>query len=290
MTSKDFQLRIFNILNNWVPPALLKYVLILAATVRYLFYSHDKESEIKRTIELKGLKKSNKAFIMATGPSIKQLDTALLAGADVYSVSNFFLHDEIQNIDITAHFFANYHEPLILAEYIAWLESADKILPKSVPLLLGYPMKEIINAHQMLQERDIYYFCFEKEFTVSGLAIDRPFLSPHSSPILLLSLAIALGYSEIYLCGCDHTNLRDYKGTVKNFYDKDKDLRSNATEQKWWNNGVKAHVQYLLLQIDQYEALKKLADQKGLRVYNLSEDSWLEVFPRPHDSPESSPL
>lgn len=283
MLSKKRQLTIYKFITRWVPPALLSSVLAIASTLRYCFYPRKKKLEIEKTKLITGTIKSNKAYIMATGPSINQIEMEILSDGDVFSVSNFFLHDSIQELNIKGHFFADYHEPLILSEYVDWLRSADKILPIDTPIFLGYPMKKIVEGSNLFKDREVYYFAFEKHFSLYGLALGVPFVGPHSSPIFLLSLAIALGYSEIYLCGCDHTVLRDYKSDVTNFYTQNQDQRSNATGQLRWESGIKAHTVNFLNIIEQYEMLQKIALKKGVKIFNMSDDSWIEGFPNHGD-------
>lgn len=260
------------------PPFLLNKVLRLASTLRYFSYRKEKVKIIDRSADLIKKKKNQKAYIMATGPSIKGMNIAEVKDADFFSVSNFFLHDDIKNINLVAHFFANYHEPLILQEYIDWLSSADIALDDDTSLCLSYEVKWLVDSYQIFQGKDVFYFSFEKELSFYGLNLNKPFQSPHTSPVFLLALTIAMGYEEVYLCGCDHTVLRNYKKDVANFYTQEKETRQNATGGKRWDSGIKNHVINFLDTINQYEDLQKIAAERGVRVINLSNDSWLEMF------------
>lgn len=275
---KSLQLKLYRLLIRLTPPFLLSKVLRLASTLRYLSYSKDKVKIISRSADLLKKKKNHKAYIMATGPSIKDMNIAEVEGADFFSVSNFFLHDEIKKINLVAHFFANYHEPLILQEYIDWLSSADTVLDDGTTICLSYDVKWLVDSHQIFEGKDVFYFSFEKELSLYGLNLSKPFQSPHTSPVFLLALTIAMGYEEVYLCGCDHTVLRDYKKNVANFYPHGKETRQNATGGKRWDSGIAAHLINLIDTIDQYEQLAAIAKERGITVKNLSSDSWLEMF------------
>ena len=50
-----------------------------------------------------------------------------------------------------------------------------------------------------------------------GVDIMKPVLAPQTGPIMALPVLLYMGYSEIYLLGCDHTEMRDYKRPCKIF-------------------------------------------------------------------------
>lgn len=277
---KRFQIMIYDAIRWFCPPVMVESVLRLAATVRMFFYSNKKVEEIRRNTALVGRRKSKRAYIMATGPSIKAIDLSGISDADFLSVSNFFLHSDVNQINLVAHFFANYHAPLILGEYVDWLAAADSVLPRDTAMCLSYDVKKMVEENDLFVDREVFYFSFEKELSLFGLALNRPFQSPHTSPIFLLGLAIAMGYEEIFLCGCDHTALRDYGGEVRNFYNQNEEMRRNATSGARWDSGIKFHLRNLMDTIRQYEQLHDIAKSRSIRVVNLSNDSWLEMFPR----------
>jgi hypothetical protein len=72
---------------------------------------------IQKNRLLKGMGKGKRAFLLAAGSSINQKNLKPLAGEDCFSISNFYLHNDIQTINPAFHGFAPYHEPLILENY-----------------------------------------------------------------------------------------------------------------------------------------------------------------------------
>ena len=78
--------------------------------------------------------------------------------------------------------FANYQEPLLVDDYTEWLVEANRQLPKDTSICLSYDVK-MVDANNIFNERETFYFAFEKEYTLNGLKIDKPFASPHTSPI-----------------------------------------------------------------------------------------------------------
>ena len=178
----------------------------------------------------------------------------------------------------TLHFFAPYHEPLVLENYIDWLRKADSALPESTDIVLWHTTKVLVEKYSLFPKRKIYYL-YLSHFSplFNKINIECPILAPQTGPIMILPVLLYMGYTEIYLLGCDHTVLRDYKKTVENFYSKEKDIRINAIDSKSWPNIVD-ELKAGLNVFNQYEYYKCLAENLGVRIVNLSKDSWLDKF------------
>ena len=120
-------------------------------------YTRPQDPVLLNNKELKGLGKGKRAFILATGPSVNEQDLTKLEGEDCFSVSNFFLHKDINIIRPKLHFFAPYHEPLILENYIQWLNMADEKLPEDTNIVLALSNKYIKEKYNLFPNRKIYY-------------------------------------------------------------------------------------------------------------------------------------
>lgn len=262
-------------LEKYLPEFIFQAIGKLYETAGFLL--SDKKI-LKKNRDLKDIWKWKRAFLLATWPSIKLEDLSLLTWEDCFSVSNFFLHKDINTIQPKLHFFAPYHEPLVLENYVDWLRTSDSALPESTDIVLWHTTKEIVEKFSLFPKRKVYYLHlnhFPPLFNT--INIEYPILAPQTGPIMILPVLLYMGYTEIYLLGCDHTVLRDYKKTVNNFYSKDKDMRVNATDSKSWPNIVDELASELNV-FRQYEYYKTISVKIGTRVVNLSQDSWLDSF------------
>jgi hypothetical protein len=271
--------QIYKIIVAITPPVLLNRLLDLMTIIRYISYSPSKKKILKASKSLVKVKTSDVAFLLATGPSIKNTNVDIMMQGDCFSVSNFFLHDNIDKIAPKAHFFAPYHEPLVYEEYISWLRDADNSLPKATQIVLGYQTKKQVDKENLFANRTVQYIALEKGLVKAVPRLDLPILSPHTGPLMILPLLIAMGYKKIVLCGCDHTVLRDYGSVVKNFYKSDKDIRTNATGNKRWVEGIRPHLINMMGVLEQYERYGRAAVIRNIEIVNYSNDSWLEMFP-----------
>ena len=261
---------------------MIKYVAKLRQQLKYYKRLYRLNNDpvkqyIQKNIELKNIGVGKRAFLLATGPSIKQEDLTQLAGEECFSLSNFFLHDDVQTINPRFHAIAPYHEPMILDNYIAWLREADRTLPPETCIVLGHSTRELVINNKLFTSRNIYYLYLESAAPNNRVDIAGPVLSPQTGPLMLLPLMIYMGYKKIYLLGCDHTILRDYKKNIQNFYDKEKDMRTNALTN--WSNIEETLREYSRI-FKQYRFYRTILQHQHLdyKIINLSQDSWLELF------------
>ncbi len=226
--------------------------------------------------ELKNIGKGKRAFLLATGPSIKNQDLTLLAGEDCFSVSNFYLHKDIDIINPKLHFFAPYHKPLIWDNFIENLKNADKRLPKDTNIVLELSSKEMVEKYDLFSRRKIYYLDFRSQKNIR-MDIEKSILGPQTGPMMIMPVLGYMGYSKINLIGCDMNMLKDYGKSVENFYEKDP--RKNATDQGRWT-GIINEMEAELIMMKQYEMYYKCFKEKGVAVQNLSPISWIDFIPK----------
>ncbi|MDO9580887.1 MAG: hypothetical protein Q7J06_10035 [Bacteroidales bacterium] len=262
-------------LKDWLPPVV--YVSLIRLVTELRFLSYTRKDILQKNRLLKGMGKGKRAFLLATGPSIKQENLKLLAGEDCFSISNFFLHDDIKVINPVFHGLGFYHEPLILENYVEWLRLADRTLPPRTKIILGHTAYDIVQNYGLFPDREVcyIYFASSRRRCVNLL---RPVLCALTGPLLMLPLIIYMGYEQIYLLGCDNTTIRDYKKTFTNFYNPDQDMRKNATDKNMWID-IETEFWANTIIFEQYRFYQDILKFTSTRITNLSVDSWLEMFP-----------
>ena len=144
-----------------------------------------------------------------------------------------------------------------------------------------------------------FYLNFYQEYDNRSKfeAWDENLIGPPAQNVLNVAIYLALywGYKETYLIGADSSFLEDLRvdqetnelytidthfynnkdvHSDKKFYDQKKRGRSRADWKL--HELIYAHGRMF----EYYDELKKYADYKGLKVYNASEYSWINVFER----------
>jgi hypothetical protein len=265
-----------SLLREWLPPIVYRSLRGLATELKFRSYAH--KERLRKNAALQGLGKGKRAFLLATGPSLNLENLKVLAGEDCFSISNFYLHEDLPVINPVFHGFAPYHEPMIRENYVEWLRQADQALPPRTKIVLGHQAYDMVQQFGLFPRREVFYLYLAPYVSGRQINLLRPLLGPQTGPILLLPLMIYMGYECIYLLGCDNTTLRDYKKPMTNFYRPEQDMRKNTTDANSWT-GIEKEFQANLIAFDQYKYYQKILMGMPTSIINLSADSWLEMFP-----------
>jgi len=196
----------------------------------------------------------------------------------VITLSNAFLHKELSNINPAFHIFAPYHEPLILEDYIKWLELGHRTLPKKTKIFLNIKSKEMVNKYHLFHGRDVFYAYFTNVPLIISDNLMMPLLGPQTVPHMSLPLLAFMGVKEILLLGCDHNVLKDYKKNINHFFPVGHDPRSNASDFAAWPGIIESHQNSCNVFLIYLKYIKMLKG-KNVKLINLSDDSWLDFIP-----------
>jgi len=266
-----------SLIKNWMPPILYQQLMSIYGYIQFLKYPY--KTDLKRNLELKGLKRSDTAFLLATGPSINALNLKKLKGHDCFALSNFFLHPDYELLNPIAHFFADVHPPLIESNVIEWFKAAEQKIPRNVHLIHGTENRRIISENHLFEGRNINYIYSNAQAQVQ-IDITKYIMGPQTGTLLLLPFLLYLGYKKIYLLGCDHNTFKNYGGDANNFYSKESDPRINATDSGAWTEIIKAHDASKNVFVQYRKYLEYIKYQNlDTQIFNCSKESWLTFFP-----------
>lgn len=264
----------------YTPPFLLLSLLRCISFIRYFCYSSEIKNLLKANAKLKNTAKQTTAYLLATGPSLKTENVKLLEGRDCFSVSNFFLHADLDVVNPKIHFFAPYHEPLIKTEYIEWLKKADNELPSNTAICLGHETYADVVLYDLFKNRVVHYLGLEKAQISNNVDLTKTVMKPQTSPLMVIPVLKYMGYKKIVLLGCDHNILKNYGDEVENFYTNDKDVRNNATSGNSWQAGIVKHLENALNVFKQYAFYIELFKRDDVEIINVSATSWLDFVTR----------
>lgn len=124
---------------------------------------------------------------------------------------------------------------------------------------------------------------FERLAYRSGLAMPRP----RNVLIPSIMIGLKLGYRTIYICGADHSWMRDIAVTEDNvvvsgmthFY---KDSSSEVNRSRNEYRGYRLHqiINSYYIAFLSYHKIKRYADTIGARIINSTPGSYIDAFPR----------
>jgi hypothetical protein len=206
-------------------------------------------------------------FILCCGPSIKYQNLQCLSDEYCISVSNFFVHELINEIEPKYHLLPPMHPPITDEMAMEWFYQADKYLPQSTEIIFDnsntkyWPNDSHRKTNKYLSHTILYQ-------SVSQIA---------------LNIAISKKPTEIYLLGCDHNWIR-HIGQTRHFYDESQSVMSTMGYDEWFGQEreeAKQREQQCndnLFRI--YEQYNNIAKQQNATIYNATPGSRLKAFPQ----------
>lgn len=266
MTAKE-------IAHAWLPPA------IYGPAVRW-FREHRATSAqdrdlLARNAWIRDRYQKQKCFVLANGPSLRDIDLARLADQPTIVMNHFNQHQAFGDWQPTFHCAA---EPVERYHDEAGSRSLNRMLSGYTKTVHVFP----IGARPELRERGVpedrlVFFRADGRTAAEFSRIDftQAVPIPHDTSILAVSLAIALGCDPIILLGLDYDFL-SHRSVNRHFYDDE------AASLPVEDMGAVPYVESLRSAIPcwvAHAALHSIAAGNGQRIMNASRDSFLDTYP-----------
>ena len=234
---------------------------------------------LSKNRHFKAKHKGEAAFVIATGPSLKKQNIDSLGDFVTFSVNAFFKHKCIKKWQ------PNYYS--LLDKNL--LDSDDRslddfykeirgVVDKTtffLPLYRGYDF----NNERRAIKNKVFYIAHAGSLNL-GLELDK--IVPTFDGVAAFSLAQAI-YMEcnpIYLIGFDHDYLAN-RGIDHHFFEggtiKDHKLTNVPLLDR---NPYDYEMERNLKLWKSYRWLKKVAEKKGIKIFNATDGGYLDVFER----------
>jgi len=244
-------------------------------------------------------KNDTKIYIFGNGPSLNMVNFARLKrGLDMFVCNEFNQHKEFYKILIEnklTYFmgdnlksFINYNEELVgdierMFELFIKGRTSNKyntvmFFDIANEVKKRYPESQILGFNMSTIKEQI-----KKEFVRKGLSIDEKLIDEANNvrhtPHLMILVALAMGYEEIFLFGLDHSYVRDrFEGllTQPHFYevfDKTIEEIGDMSSRDLTELFLDSHLTFKL-----YKSQNELAKLLGVRIIDFTENGCLDMF------------
>lgn len=260
---------------------------------------------LEKNKKLKNTCTGERCFILCNGPSVRHQHLERLKNETVFSCSfanllpfyDTFLpkyYVSPSAIGVYKHAEGIYGENAqkemsqktfvenIIKEYVEFLQKDIK----SNIIILDLVDKEEIDKYGGLPENKEVYYLFQtlkwnkNRRNIYDLSGAIPGVA--TAPIMMLNIAMYIGYKEIYLLGTHHDSFAKHK------YEHAYHVPQNTLRGKWHNmdeNSVKKQktLENMEQEINvyrQYRLIHKIADYNEVKIYNATEGGLLDEFPR----------
>ena len=143
--------------------------------------------------------------------------------------------------------------------------------------------RELIEKIDVFEQEELNYYQYgPSNLLYEEIDLCQKIMPIPSVPILCLQLALYMGFKEIYLLGTEHDTLVALQ--YDHFYDKEESIISRSCEETdgtgKLNDTYSHQVQCTYNLWEQYKVLKKMAERKGVKIYNATIGGQLDIFER----------
>lgn len=269
-------------------------MIIINKIKKYLCLGRDiyKYNDIRKDISnIKRMENNfynKRAFLIGSGPSIKDIDFSVLKDEVILSLNNGFVHKNYNKYmigDNKYHLVAPIHKPQSYDDWFKWFKEMEYSIPKNVKLVFGISgsdlsSKKIIEDNNLFSHHEVFYFYTVSEFPLNKkkkyfIDIGSLIYRCPTASLYGLHFLRYLGVSNINLLGLDHNYI---------LFDDQKDMRLYSTAGHQTKDAINDvtndfSVEYYLTQYKIFKCyLSFKEDYTEIKVYNCSIDSLLRVF------------
>jgi hypothetical protein len=280
-------LKALSLLNNFVDRKIAR--LQVALLVR----KYTKDKIISRNKIFSNKHKGQRCFVIGNGPSLSKQDLTPLANETTFVVNGFSLHPILQTGWQPTYYcrvhFDNFYgadgklvgpDNSQIKTFLEYFQQVQKRMPKTTYFLPLY-MRDANKEYHFLPEDKTYYLPVLPYATFEFLPgypdIGRGLLpwAPDVSQYAIM-MAMSMGFKEIILLGCDHTDYMIREET-RHFYEG-----SESVFRDDFNSAFKPILDMNLFNLmvwRGHESLKKTANERGVEIINATGGGILDVYP-----------
>lgn len=276
-----------NLIVNVLPKGLYNYLINRYRIIDDLksnFWMTIRNIQIlRKNKQYKNIHSGKRCFILCSGPSVRKQNLKPLKNEIVFCVSTGFLHEEYKEISPKYHCFAQFtYDHRDIKFYTNHFKEMDaKII--SEELFFNVTERELIEKNNLFKDKKVNYVYLGKNFNQKRkniYSIDKVIPRVQTVSIMVIIIAMYMGFKEIYLIGTDHDAIitRKYNHAFKNPINETDTNHIGESNTVIWDN-VKLFRAYTTI-FEEYRYLNQLAKQNNVQIYNATLGGILDEFER----------
>lgn len=226
-------------------------------------FSNKAKSQKAHISQIKNLHLNKRCFIIANGPSLKNINLKPLKNEITFGMNRIYLNKDkmgylptylVVSNELVINQFYTEIELLNCTTYLNW-KSNKKI-------------KDNENIHFFRN-----YLSLVDKFSLEG---EKGFYSGGTVTYICLQLAVQMGFKEIYLIGLDH-NFKD-KGIPNSTEIRKQENDENHFHPNYFPKGIKWQLPDLVRSEIAYNVANQICNLKGIKLINLTPETKCDIF------------
>ncbi|MCI9078415.1 MAG: DUF115 domain-containing protein [Lachnospiraceae bacterium] len=272
---------------------MMPRIYFLLKKVKYRKKINEFKEQLDKNKKFKGIHKNRRCFIIANGPSVKELDFSCFENEIVFTVNQLVRKPDFEKLRTNYHIWADrifFEIDESNADDMEMLDVIKSVSRKSPKVEIFYEAtaKPMVDKFGLENSSNVNYF------QVLGLNPDRmekmfvDFTQPIANyPTVVdyaILLAVYMGFKEIYLLGCDCTGIiniaqNKLKNAKDNLYAFEMtDSAAKRLERYSKQRNIKDELISQAIMFEKYEALDMYCKRNGAKLFNATEGGLLECI------------
>lgn len=257
------------------------------------FFSNnpDAKRELARNQQFYNAYSGKRCFILGNGPSLKEVDLSILREEYTFTVNQIARREDFPELHTNFHFWA---DPLFFDLDLDNPEDADLLnIMKAVDtnenhpvVFVPYEQYTFVKRHQLDELLNIHYFqSYDYNGEIEHINYTKIVNAFGTVVQWCITMAIYMGFSEIYLVGCDNTGIITLIQTAVQKDVTEYGYAVQDSEQKWRKKAAKkvsvrnCVVSYLH-NLNDYERLYRLCLKHKIGIFNCTPQSAIDNIPK----------
>lgn len=251
-------------------------------------------SLIKNNKELYNIHRGERCFILGNGPSLREIDFRLLKNEYVFSVNYFNLVDGYRDVKTNVHLWMDMNtfgmrpeakeDPQMLKRNFREIGEENPLcfVPiQAYPFVKKYKLDDRLRIRYLHHDKDML------DEKITYIDLTKGIYTTTTVVQYAIQVAIYMGFSKIYLLGCDSTNIITHLNTILGMqntslhaYDSMYDNAEDATKSlmKTWKTYQFIYDHYIIFH--GYDILEKYCQRNHIDLINCSGSTLITEIPR----------
>ncbi|MDP3792378.1 MAG: hypothetical protein Q8Q89_01475 [bacterium] len=263
------------------------------------WYSWRDRKILENNLALRGKYAGKRCFIIAGGPSVSNIDLAQLRNEYTFVMNDFNKNPQFAKLNPKFY---------VISDSLYFLEGSTEYwpqelkrksqnLPKDITMFLGLGAKPFVEKYDLFSNHPLHYIGMQGIFTDNfpfNIALDRYVPYPKNTLLVCLMTATYMGFSTIYLLGCEHNFLsynisagksvtydHSYEDEISKLDPKNEKVVNKYFRPKDLNQNYEKNIANILQLFRNYKFFYAKAKKlyPGIKIYNATPDSFLDIFP-----------
>ena len=273
----------------------LRYYYMYIKKYILLILNRKIRDELKRNAVFLNMYRGRRCFVVGNGPSLNTEDLSLLEPETVFTVNQISRHKDFKKLKTNFHIWADpdfytFNKKNSAGDFER-LKMMERVNTEDNRPICFMPVEGIkfVKENDLDKKLNIHFFAPYLDFYEGfNKTIDYTKMVPSYEAVVLccISMAIYMGFSEIYLLGCDHTGIISIVNSALNKSEESKYAYELSENEKtrmnsmFKNRPLETYVYSYLESFYEFRRIYEYCLKRNIKRVNCSSETVIPLIPR----------